>query len=118
MNLREHLESLKNNASNASNLPSNGLSSQSDGNIQVIEDEAVLTEYIASQMLESSLHYMYGCYFSYCKLLSKKDESAKVLMDILNNIPESIDTDEERRHYFNSLNNSVGDFLIWYLLDN
>lgn len=115
MNLREHLENLRN---NTSNLTSNASSTESDTTEASNDDEAIMTEFMASQILESSLSYLCGAYFAYCKLLNLTEHSAQELMTILNTIPEDIETKEQQKNYFTSLKNSIGNFLIWYLIDN
>lgn len=115
MNLREHLENLRN---NTSNLTSNASTTNDDTMEVSNEDEAIMTEFLASQILESSLSFLCGSYSTYCKLLQLDEHTAQELMTTINTIPEDIETKEQQKEYFTSLKSSIGNFLIWYLVDN
>lgn len=82
-------------------------------NIQ--EDVEVVEEYLASHLIEASMHYAMGSYVTFCRLKGLEPVESNVLLAEMGKIPEGLDTPESRSEYFLSIPSSVGAFLDWYL---
>lgn len=82
------------------------------------EDQEVIEEYLAGNIISASMYYAMGAYATYCRIHGLEQVEASVLVGAMSSIPEGLDSPEDRKRHFESMNNSVGKFLEWFMGDN